>query len=151
MAASPLSLGAVHEAGHAVAHLAINDRRIAAGLEPETRLRSLTIDAFDGTGWTRCAVRRRHDPHDQAVRCLAGPAAEALHRYGPASRPPPGAFDPDAPEVAEDVRMAARELRDLADPAREMRRAWREAWAIVREERAVLLRIAEALQAQLSL
>jgi hypothetical protein len=56
---------AIHEAGHAIAHLHYRDR-----------VRSLSI-GMDGGGRTRAASRADRPPVQAAICCLAGAAAEA--------------------------------------------------------------------------
>ncbi len=74
----PLAI-AVHEVGHAVAHLLIN----AAVPKPETRVRELTLDPSDGNlGLTRIHLLRKTLPHYHAVRCLGGYAAELALDFG---------------------------------------------------------------------
>jgi hypothetical protein len=123
---------AIHEAGHAVAHLTISERRAALGLPAQSLLRSVSVDPAARTGLCRVRVNKQRDRRDYAAMCLAGYAAECRHLHGPAWRPAPDAFAEHM--HLQDIAMAAAEVAGFADPAAELWRAWAAAVAIVTAE-----------------
>lgn len=133
---------AVHEAGHAVAHLALADAARARGQDPETQLQRLDLYG-DDKGRVKFAIRPAHDVRDQAVRCLAGYAAECRHRFGPDWQPSDAAMACDDADLV----MARAELAVLSDPAAELCRAWEAAWALVTTHWPALLTAAGRLHA----
>ena len=136
---------AAHEAGHAAAHIILNDRLP----QPETKLLSATTA---GGGLVKTRVHRDAPPLNQAARCLAGFAAEVRFQEG--SEGLTASRDAIVASIAEgrrdqwvDVQMARAALGHDAGAAA-IGRAWDRACGIVQAEWPRVLALATELHEQ---
>ncbi len=151
MAEPPLWL-CIHEMGHAIAHLVINER----SSKPETILVEVCIGKEGNSGFVRKKTRPTAHPHNSAIRCLAGYAAELRHSPGVdwlrAERPAivvamaRGGYD-----HLTDIRMAREALGTDASSEVELGRAWDAAHKIIASQWGGLVHIARLLQRRLTM
>jgi hypothetical protein len=139
--------------GHAVAHLILNEQT----LEPETILIEVSLIGDEkNIGYVRAKARRGANPHNCAVRCMAGYAAESLHtKGGDWLRTERQTIIADVArgdyDNLTDVRMAREALGADATSEFAIGNAWDEAIALVGAEWDFLIHLAGMLQQRLTM